>query len=106
MATYSVGISATWGSVTFSEVTDLSWTFGGDNVSRGGSGSFFAATRGNVSITALGATPQAGDVGDRNTLTITGGGVGLTVTAVLKQVSAAAELNGVSRFTIEFDIVS
>lgn len=106
MATYAVGISATWGSVTFTEVTDLAWTFGGTNVSRGGSGSFFAATKGSVSITALGTTPTADDVGDRKTLTITGGGVALTRYAVLKQVGAVAELNGVARYSIEFDIVN
>lgn len=106
MATYSTGISATWGTVTFTEVTDLAWTFGGTNVSRGGAGDFFAPTMGNVTITALGTVPTADDVGDRATLTITGGGVALTRTAVFKQVSAAAELNGVSRFTAEFDIVS
>lgn len=104
MATYAVGISATWGSVTFTEVTDLAWTFGGTNVSRGSG--FFAATNGSVSITALGTTPTADDVGDRKTLTITGGGVALTRYAVLKQVGAVAELNGVARYSIEFDIVN
>lgn len=103
MATYAVGISATWGSVTFTEVTDLAWTFGGTNVSRGSG--FFATTRGSASLTALGTTPTVSDVGALQTLTISGGGVALTVPALLKQVGAVAELNGVARYSIEFDIV-
>lgn len=104
MATYSQGISATWNAITFSEITDLSWNYGGTNVSRGSG--FYANTLGSVSVTALGVTPTKDDVGTRASLAITGGGVALTVNAVLKQVGAAAELNGVSRFNFEFDIVS
>ena len=102
MATYSTGISATWGSVTFTEIVGLSWNYGGENILRGSG--LFNFSHGSVSVVALGATPTIASIGTRNTLTITGGGVGLTIKAVLKSVSVAAELNGVSRGTVEFDI--
>lgn len=102
MATYSTGISATWGSVTFGEITDLSWTYGGENIIRGGG--LFNFSHGSVSVVALGATPTIGSIGTRDTLTITGGNVGLTIKAVCTSVSVAAELNGVTRTSVEFDI--
>lgn len=102
MATYSTGISATWGSVTFTEITGLSWTYGGENVLRGAG--LFNFSHGSVSLVALGTTPTIANIGQRNTLTITGGGVGLTIKAVCKSVSVAPELNNVTRTTVEFDI--
>ena len=82
MATYSTGISATWGSVTFTEIAGLSWTYGGENVGR--SANF---------------TPNPGSV------TVAGGGMNLTQAAVLESVSAAAEVNGVTRYTAEFTLL-
>ena len=102
MATYSTGISATWGSTTFGEITDLAWTYGGENILRGAG--LFNYSHGSVSIVALGATPTIANIGTRATLTITGGNVGLTIKAVLKSVGAAAEVNGVTRTAVEFDI--
>lgn len=103
MATYSTGISASWNSVTFTEITGLSWTYGGDNTIRSATG-FFALSHGSVSFEALGATPTIANIGQRGNLSITGGGVGLTIKAVLKSVSAAAEVNGVARYTADFTI--
>ncbi|NBW13179.1 MAG: hypothetical protein EBR82_34675 [Caulobacteraceae bacterium] len=102
MATYSTGISATWGSVTFTEVTGLSWTYGGENVGRSAN---FNPNPGSVSVTALGTVPSIGVVGNRGTITITGGGMNLTQTAVLDSVSAAAEVNGVTLYTVEFTLL-
>ena len=102
MATYSTGISATWNSVTFTEIVGLSWSYGGENIIRGGG--LFNFSHGSVSIQALGTTPTIGSIGTRATLTITGGNVGLTIKAVCKSVSVAAELNGVTRTSVEFDI--
>ena len=104
MATYSTGITATWGSTTFTEITDLTWTYGGENVIRASGPALFNYSHGSVSMVALGTTPTISSVGDRQTLTISGGGVGLTIKAVLKSVGAAAEVNGVARYPIEFDI--
>jgi hypothetical protein len=102
VATYSTGIAATWGSVAFTEVVDLSWTYGGENVLRGAG--LFNFSHGSVSMVTLGATPTIANIGQRNTLTITGGGVGLTIKALLKSVGASAEVNGVTRTAVEFDI--
>lgn len=102
MATYSTGIGVTWGSVTFTEVTGLSWTYGGENIGRSAN---FNPQPGSVSVTALGTVPGIGVVGSRNTLAVTGGGMNLTQTAVLESVSAAAELNGVTRYTVEFTLL-
>jgi len=102
VATYSNGIAATWGTVTFSEIVDLSWTYGGENVLRGAG--LFNFSHGSVSMVALGTTPTIANIGQRQTLTITGGGVGLTIKALCKSIGAAAEVNGVARYTVEFDI--
>lgn len=103
MATYSAGISATWNDITFAEIVGLSWSYGGQNTLRAATG-LFNLSHGSVSIEALGTTPTISSVGARGNLTITGGGVGLTIKAVLKSVGVAAELNGVTRTSVEFDI--
>lgn len=103
MATYSTGITATWNSVTLGEVVDLSWEYGGDNLSR--DPGFFSPTAGSVSCVVLGTFPDTTAVGLRGDLSITGGGVDLTTKAVLKTVGAAAEVNGVTRYSVALDIV-
>lgn len=102
MATYSTGISATWGTVTLTEITGLAWTYGGENVGRSAN---FNPQPGSVSVTAFGTVPGIGVVGNRETLTITGGGMNLTQNAALASVSAAAELNGVTRYSVEFTLL-
>jgi len=103
VATYSTGISATWNSVTFTEIVGLSWNYGGENNLRSALG-LFNFSHGSVSIEARGTTPTNGSIGTRGQLAITGGNVGLTIKAVFKSVSVAAELNGVTRTSVEFDI--
>lgn len=102
MATYSTGISATWGSVTLTEITGLSWTYGGENVGRSAN---FNPNPGSVSVSAFGTVPSISLVGNRNTLAVAGGGMNLTQKAVLQSVSAAAEVNGVTRYTVEFTLL-
>ena len=102
MATYSTGISATWGSVTLTEIAGLSWTYGGENVGRSAN---FNPNPGSVSVAAFGTVPSISLVGNRDTITITGGGMNLTQKAVLDSVSAAAEVNGVARYTAEFTLL-
>lgn len=102
MAGYSNNIAVAWAGVTFSEVTGLSWTYGGENIGRSAN---FNPNPGSVSVTALGTVPGIGVVGNRGTITITGGGMNLTQTAVLDSVSAAAELNGVTRYTVAFTLL-
>jgi hypothetical protein len=102
VATYSTGISATWGSVTFTEIAGLSWTYGGENVGRSAN---FNPNPGSVSVSAFGTVPSIALVGNRNTLTVAGGGMNLTQAAVLESVSAAAEVNSVTRYTAEFTLL-
>jgi hypothetical protein len=102
VATYSTGISATWGSVTLTEITGLSWTYGGENVGRSAN---FNPNPGSVSVSAFGTVPSISLVGNRNTLAVAGGGMNLTQKAVLQSVSAAAEVNGVTRYTVEFTLL-
>jgi hypothetical protein len=103
VATYSTNIRVAWGTYTaMGQVTNLQWTYGGQDVGRSAS---FNPQPGSVSLVAYGTVPTIGDVGDRGTLTITGGGMDLTQKAALASVSAAAELNGVTRYSVEFTLL-
>lgn len=104
MATYSTGITATWGSVTFAEVQGLAWSYGG----AGGKGwsSPWSDELGSVQISCLGtAGVGTGNQGTKNTLTITGGGMSLTCPAIYESVQAQAELNGVTRYQVTLKIL-
>lgn len=104
MATYSTGITATWGSVTFGEMQSLSWNYGG----AGGKGrdAPWSDELGTVSIQCLSATGIAtASAGTRAQLTITGGGCGLTAYAVYESVAVDAELNGVTKYTVTLKIL-
>jgi hypothetical protein len=104
VATYSTGITATFGSTTFTEVTDLSWTYGGA-LPKGRSVAWTDDV-GSVSLTCLGtAGITTASYGVRNDLTITGGGANLTSKAVYEGLSVAPELNGVTRYTVTFKIL-
>ena len=104
MATYSTGITATFGSTTFTEVTDLSWTYGG-SLPKGRS-STWTDERGSVSLTCLGsAGTSTANYGERKDITIAGGGASLTSKAVYEGVSVAPELNGVTRYTVTFRLL-
>jgi hypothetical protein len=67
--------------------------------------SAYMAEAGSVTLESLGgiSTSIWGTIG---TLTITGGGMGLTVTAVCTQVNASANLNGVTVYAAEFAIIT
>ncbi len=104
MATYSTGITATWGTATFTEVTDLAWTYGGSLPK--GRDSTWTDEVGNVTLTCLGSVGIAtGNYGLRNDLTITGGGAALTCKAVYEGLNVAPEVNGVTRYTVTFRIL-
>lgn len=107
MATYSTGITATWGSYTFGEVTGLSWQYGGtptdrlDNVS-----THWASDVGSVSITCLGSAGISTALhGQRQALTISGGGCTLTTPAIYESVAVSAERNGVTQYTVTLKIL-
>ena len=102
MATHSTGITVTFNGAAATEVVGLSWTWGG-GLPKGRS-VVWTDDAGTVSVETLGAA-STGAYGVRGTLTITGGGMGLTCTACCTSVSAAAELNGVTRYASTFQII-
>lgn len=104
MATYSTGISATWGTHTFGELQSLSWNYGG----AGGKGRSAPWTDelGTVSFQCLSDSGVSTvHNGTRAQLSITGGGCALTTYAVYESVSVDAELNGVTKYTITLRIL-
>lgn len=104
MATYSTGISASWGGTPFVEVVDLSWTYGG-GPSKGRSVVWTDAV-GSVSITALGsANINIAEYGLRKSLVLSGGGQSLTTNAVWESLAVAPEVNGVTRYTVTFRLL-
>ena len=101
MATYSTGISATFGSTTFAEISDLSWSYGG-SLPKGRS-STWTDDVGTLSLACMSSTGvNTANYGSRETLTVTGGGANLTCKAVYEGLSVAPELNGVTRYTVTF----
>lgn len=104
MATFSTGITATWGSTPFTEVVDLSWSYGGGLPK--GRNVIWTDELGTVSITCLGsANTSTSEYGQRKQITIAGGGATLTHYAVWEGLSVAPELNGVTKYTITFRLV-
>ena len=104
MATYSTGITATWGGVAFAEITDLSWTYGGGAPK--GRSAIWTDEAGSVSITTLNAANMTtAEYGLRKELVLGGGGQSLTTYAVFEGLTVAPELNGVTRYTATFKIL-
>ena len=104
MATYSTGVTATFGSTTFAEVTDLAWSYGGALPK--GRDAAWTDEIGSVTLTCLGsAGVTTANYGLRNDLAIAGGGAGLTCKAVYIGLGVAPELNGVTRYTVTFKIL-
>lgn len=104
MATYSAGITATWGGVAFAEITDLSWTYGGGPPK--GRSSIWTDDVGSVSITTLGtANMSTAQYGERKQIVLGGGGQSLTSYAIFEGLTVAPELNGVTRYTATFKLL-
>jgi len=103
VATVSQGISFSFDGSPASEIRNLSWSVGGGYTMARDSA--YMAEAGSVTLESLGgiSTSIWGTIG---TLTITGGGMGLTVTAVCTQVNAIANLNGVTVYAAEFAIIT
>lgn len=102
MATYSTGISVSFNGSVVGEVVGLSWDYGG-GLPKGRSGTW-TDNAGSVTVETLGGA-SASVYGQLGSLVISGGGMGLTCDACCTSVSAAAELNGVTRHTIQFQII-
>ena len=103
MATYSTGISASWGGSSFAEIYDISLPlYGGERKDRNVSGATAGWTDevGTVSISCYSNTNlNVSEYGQRKSLVISGGGMSLTSNAVCTGVSATPQLNGVTRYT-------
>jgi len=102
VATVSTGITVTFASSSAAEVTSLSWDWG--NGLSQGRGVAWTPTVGTVSLELLGGISTA-TYGQRGTLTVAGGGMSLTCTAVCTAVGASAQVNDVTRYTAEFTIL-
>ena len=104
MATYSTGITAAWGTVTFGEMQSLSWNWAGAGSK--GRDEPWTDEIGTVSIQCLASTGlSTGKAGERAQLTITGGGCALTTYAVWESLSVDAELNGVTKYSVSLKIL-
>ena len=104
MATLSQGITVTWGSTTFKEVTDLQVSYGGSSPK--GRSVIWTDEAGSVSVSCLGSDNVAtAQWGKRDDLEIAGGGVSLTCKAIYEGWTAAPELNGVTRYTVTFKLL-
>lgn len=104
MATYSTGMTVTWGAHTFAEITSIDIDRYGD-LSRGRSVDW-NDNAGTVKITTLSSTGVGSlNWNKKDTLTISGGAMGLGVDALYMGFSAAAELNGVTKYTVNFKIL-
>jgi hypothetical protein len=103
MATYSTGISASWGGSAFAEVYELGLPlYGSVRKDRALScdSTGWSDEVGDVSISAYGtANMTVAEYGKRKEIVVSGGGVSLTLKAVCTAVSATPELNGVTRYT-------
>ena len=98
MASRSEGISVTWNGTAFQEVTDLSWSYGGDSKGRNVA---WTDSPGSVAIACLGTANISTTLWNtRAQVAISGGGQSLTAYAVWESLSVASELNGVTRYTV------
>lgn len=102
MATYSTGIAVSFAGGPATEVFDLSWDWGGNLPI--GRGVVYTPNVGTVTFSCFGSVSTSA-YGTRGTVTITGGGMNLTATAVCTGVSAVAELNGVTRYTVTLQLL-
>lgn len=101
MATYSQGCTVSFTGATFAEVVSVSLDRGG-SVPIGRSVSNYAQDAGSVTVECLGGSYVYGGYG---TLTISGGGISLTQTAVCTGVSATAQANDVTRYSVTFALI-
>jgi hypothetical protein len=104
VATFSTGVSVTWGGSAFSEVVGLDWTYGGGAPK--GRSVVWTDDAGSVSVTALdSANTSTAEYGLRKQLVISGGGQSLTNYAIWESLSVSNEVDGVTRYTVTFKLL-
>jgi hypothetical protein len=102
VATYSQGCTVSFTGATFTQVVSVSLDRGGSlPINR--DVTTYAQDAGEVTVEALGGSYAYGAYG---TLSISGGGVSLTQSAVCTGVSAVAQTNDVTRYTITFALIA
>ena len=104
MATLSTGITVRWGNTYFGEVTDVQWSYGGGPPK--GRSLVWTDELGSVAVSCLGtANISTLNYGQRDDVTIAGGGADLTMKARYESLSVSPELNGVTRYTVTFKLL-
>ena len=104
MATLSTGITVRWGNTYFDEVTDVQWSYGGGPPK--GRSLVWTDELGSVAVSCLGtANISTVNYGQRDDVTIAGGGADLTMKARYESLSVSPELNGVTRYTVTFKLL-
>lgn len=103
MAYYSAGISVTWEGSAFSQVTAASHSFGGTR--KGRSAAWFGDA-GSATVEMLDPGMSSNTFcGTTGTLVINGGGISLTCPAIYESCGATPEVNGVTRYTVNFKLL-
>jgi hypothetical protein len=101
VATYSTGISVTFDGTVITNPFSLSWTYG-SGIPRGRS-SVWTDNLGSVTVESYVAIATS-QYGKRANIVITEGGMSLTQMAICTDVSATAELGGVTRYSATFQL--
>ena len=103
MATYATGVTATWDSVNFGEVTELRVTHGGSMpLARG---STWALDLGTIEIACLTTANISTDkYGRRAAVAIAGGELDYSGKAVLERFTLQGVVNDVSRYGVTLRI--
>jgi hypothetical protein len=105
MATYAAGVTATWDSVNFGEVTELRVTHGGAlPLARA---STWTLDLGTIEISCLTtANISTANYGKRAAVSISGGGLSYTGKAVLEKFTLQGVANDVARYGVTLKIQS
>jgi hypothetical protein len=102
VATYSTGVTASFGGTPITEIVGLSVAYGSGMPE--GRGTQYKPLPGQVQVESLGGA-STGFWGVMASLVLSGGGVSLTNLAVCTDVGAVAEVNGVTRYSYTFDLI-
>jgi hypothetical protein len=104
MATGCSGVTATWNSTAFGEVTDIKVVAGGSLPI--GRDSTFALDAGTIEIACLAtANITMTQHGLKAALSIAGGGLAFTTKAICQSLQLAGKVNDVARYSATFKIV-
>lgn len=104
MATLSSGVTASFDGVTLAEVYNVSADLGGGASTSRSKSSPFSANGGTLSFEMFGSA-GSDKWGKYGTLTIGGGGINLTCTALCTSVGFAAQVNDAVRRTMTFQVI-